>query len=811
MDTLLQDLRYAARRLLRSPGFTAVAVLTLALGIGANSAIFSVVNGVLLRSLPFAEPERLVQLGTIKPGEEPQAGTVSPPDFVSLREENRVFTEVVAFTYGGATLTGTGEPERIEAAWVSAGFFELLGAAPVLGRTIGPEENQPGNSEVAVLGYGLWQQTFGGDPGIVGRTITLNGITRTVVGVAPPGFGFPEQRAVWAPLPYNESFSAETDVNRRAQYLGVLARLRPGTTLEQARAEVSTISARLEQEFPQTNTNVALALVPLREVMVGEVRTPLLILLGAVGLVLLIACANVANLLLARAAARESEMAVRTALGAGRGRIVRQLLTESVLLGLVGGVLGLLLAYWGTALLTTLQPEGIPRLEEIGVDRTVVTFTLGVSLLTGVVFGLIPALQVTRANLMGALKEGGRGALSGRQGQRARSLLVVAEMALAVMLLVGAGLLLRSFLQLQQVDPGFRPEQTLAVDLSLPDHSYPEPAQRHEFYRTLLERVEALPGVRGVGAVNMLPMGEDHLVINYHVRGREPAPPGEGGVLEVRVATPEYFRAMEIPLLRGRAFTEADHADAPQVALINETTARHVFPGEDPIGQFIRLGWGIGEGRFAGGEVVGIVGDVRQFGPGADFAQEIYLPFAQVPQHGMTVVARTASDPLALAGAIRSEVRTLDPNLPVMGLRTLEQVVSQAVAQPRFYMLLLSIFAAAALLLAAIGIFGVMAYMVAQRTREIGIRIALGAEPARVQQLVVGRALRLAIGGVVIGGVGALALTRVLESLLFGVSATDPVTFAAVALLLTAVALLASYLPARRATRVDPMIALRAE
>jgi putative ABC transport system permease protein len=811
MSTLLQDLRHAARMLLRAPGFTVVAVLTLGLGIGANTAIFSVVNGVLLRPLPFAEPDRVIQFGTIPSGEEPTAGYLSPPDFVSLREGSRSFTDVVAFMAGGATLTGMDEPQRLDAAWVSAGFFELLGAEPVLGRTLRPEENEPGNTEVAVLAHALWQQAFGADPAVIGRTVELNGVARTIVGVAPPGFGFPEERAVWVPLSYNETFSAGTDVNRRAQYLQVLARLQPGASLEEARAEAGTISARLERAFPQTNTNVALAFVPVREVLVGDVRTPLLILLGAVGLVLLIACTNVANLLLARAARREGEMAMRSALGAGRSRIVRQLLTESVLLGVLGGVLGLLLAIWGTALLTSLQPEGIPRLQEIGVDGRVVAFTLGVSLLTGVVFGLIPALQVTRPNLMGSLREGGRGSLSGRQGQRARNLLVVSEMALAVMLLVGAGLLMRSFLQLQQVDPGFRPQQTLAADLSLPDRSYPEEAQRAEFYRSLLERIGGLPGVRAVGAVSMLPMGSEQFIINYQVRGREPAAPGEAVSLEVRIATPEYFRAMEIPLLRGRAFTEADHADAPQVALINETAARQIFPDEDPIGQFIALGWGIDEDRFAGGEVVGIVGDVRQFGPGADFAQEIYLPFAQIPLHDMTVVARTAGDPQALAGVMRGEVRTLDPALPVMDLRTLEHVVSRAVAQPRFYMLLLSLFAAVALALAAIGIFGVLAYLVTQRTREIGLRIALGADPGTVQRLVAGRALRLAIGGVVAGMLGALALTRVLESLLYGVSATDPLTFVAVSLILIGVALVASYLPARRAARVDPMVTLRAE
>jgi putative ABC transport system permease protein len=819
MDRLLQDIRYAARRLLRSPGFTLVAVLTLALGIGANSAIFTVVHGVLLRSLPFAEPDQLVAFGTVKHGEVPRAGSLSPPDFMSLREQAMqerpgspaVLTDAAAISYGGATLTGTGEPLRIDAAWVSASFFELFGAAPVLGRTFSAEENEPGNSAVAVLSHGFWQQQFGGDPGILGQTITMSGVARTVIGVAPPGFGFPENRTLWAPLPYGETFSSETDVNRRAQYLSVVGRLRPGVSVEQARAEVRAIAARLEQDFPKTNTNITLAMLPLHEVMVGAVRTPLLILLGAVGFVLLIACANVANLLLARAAARQGEMAVRAALGAERSRLVGQLLTESLLLGLLGGALGLLLAYGGTQLLTTLQPEGIPRLDGITVDLTVVLFTIGIAAATGVLFGLVPALQATRTDLTSALATSGRGALGGRAGQRTRSLLVVSEMALAVMLLVGAGLLMRSFVHLQQVDPGFRPEQALALDLELPDRSYPEEAQRIAFFNTLLERIEALPGVSTAGAVNLLPMGEDRFVISFAVRGRPPAPQGEGEALEVRIATPDYFRTMGIPLRQGRAFTEADRADAPQVVLINETTAQRHFAGEDPIGKYIQLGWRQSEERFAGGEVVGIVADVRQLGPGEDFLPELYLPYAQAPESEMSIVVRAAGDPLALAGAIRAEVRALDPNLPVTALRTLDQVLSSAVAQPRFYVLLLGIFAAVALVLAAIGIFGVMSYAVVQRTREIGIRIALGAAPGAVLQMVIRRALLLAAGGVVVGLGGSLVVTRVLESLLYGVSTTDPATFLTVAALLTTVAMLAAYLPARRATRVDPMIALRSE
>jgi putative ABC transport system permease protein len=627
----------------------------------------------------------------------------------------------------------------------------------------------------------------------------------------PPGFGFPEGRAAWMPLPYGESFSSETATNRRAEYLTVLARLRPGITVEQAATEVRTIASRLEQRFAETNTNVGAAVVPLHEMIVGEVRTPLLILLGAVGLVLLIACANVANLLLARATTREGELAIRAALGAGRGRLIRQMLTESLLLGLLGGTVGLLLAWYGTDVLVALRPEDIPRLENVGIDAAAVLFTAAAALLTGLIFGLIPAFQITRANLTGSLKEGGR-ALAGRGRSRVRQGLVVGEMALAVMLLVGAGLLLRSFIRLQQVDPGFRAEGALAFDLSLPTSNYSEPTQVADFYRRLLERLQTLPGVQVAGATTVLPLGGNRLILDFNVEGQEPSLPGQGRSMLVRAATPDYFRTVGVPTRRGRVFSEADRAGAPGVVVLNEAAVQRFFPNEDPIGKHIETGWGFDDGTFASGEVVGIVGNVKQNGLGEDAAPELYLPHAQFAIEEMSVVLRTTrQDPLALVSSIREEVRALDPNLPPTEFRTLEQVVSRSVAQPRFYTLLLSVFAGVALTLAAIGIFGVISYAVVQRTREIGIRMALGASTGSVLRLVVGGVVGLAAGGAVLGVIGSLALGRFLGSLLYGVTATDLTTYVAVVVILFAIALLASYIPARRAARVDPMVALRAE
>jgi putative ABC transport system permease protein len=806
MDTLLQDVRYALRRLRRSPGFTVVAVLTLALGIGANSAIFSVVNAVLLRSLPYEEAERLVLVAHVN--REGNPAPMSPANFRDVRAEARSLEDLSFWHYSGRTLTGVGDPVRLQGAAVGERFFEVMRARPLLGRTFRADENEPGRNRVAVLGHAFWQQRFGADPRVVGRTVTLDGEPYEVVGVMPEEFGFPGNRDLWFPREYDADFVS--DASRGAWFISGIGRLKPGVPHEQAAREVAALGKRLQQQYPDSNTGLEFTSVSLYEQTVGNVRVSLLVLLGAVGLVLLIACANVANLLLARAAAREGELAVRTALGAGRGRLVRQLLAESVILGLLGGAAGLLLAVWGTSALVALEPQGIPRLADVRVDGTVVAFTLGVALLSGLLFGLLPAMQVTRSGLAGSLREGGRGALSGRGSIRTRNALVVAEMALAVVLLAGAGLLIRSFVQLQSVDPGFRSEGALSFTLALPDAAYGEGDAGAVFYRGLLERLEALPGVRSAAAVSDLPMGNSANFLTFEVEGREPPTPGQEPVSQILRVTPDYFRTLGIPVARGREFSAEDRAGAPGVVVINQETARRFFPGEDPIGKRILLSLGP-DTTSVPWEVVGVAGDVRQFGVDADPQPAMYFPAAQGPSGSMGVVVRTAVPPLSLAGAVRRAVAGLDPNLPVNELRPLEQLTADSVSQPRFYMLLLSVFAGTALALAAIGIFGVISYGVAQRTREIGVRMALGAEPASVLRVVVGGALGLAGIGVGLGVLGALAGTRLLSGLLYGVAATDPLTYAGVAVLLLGVAALASWLPARAAVRVDPVVALRAE
>ena len=802
MDTLLQDLRYAARRLARSRGFTVVAVLTLALGIGANSAIFSVVNAVLLRPLPFAEPERLDQIhSTIDEfGDIP----VSPPDFMQLREETRAYEELAAYTFSSPNLTGNGDPVRLNGSAVSAPFFDVLAVRPALGRTFAADESEPGRERVAVLGHALWRERFAGSPSVIGQTVQLDGEPYEVIGVMPEGFHFPGERELWVPLQYGESF--RDDGSRQAHYLSVIGRRKPDVTLEQGAADMAAVAARIERAFPDIKAGFGGRAVSLREQLVGDIQTPLLVLLGAVGLVLLIACVNVANLLLARAVARESELAVRSALGAERGRLVRQLLTESVVLGLLGGAMGLLLGVWGTQWLLWLRPEGIPRLEEVGVDWSVVGFTALLALLTGVLFGLVPAYQVTRGDLASTIREGGRGALASRGAARIRGALVVVQTALAVMLLCGAGLLIRSFAELSAVDPGFRTARVLAVDLSLPSAAYPEQEQVRAFYTTLEERVRGLPGVEAVGTSSSVPMSGSYWGSPMRVEGLPAPEREEDQVVQIRVVTPGLLPAMGVPVLRGRGFLSSDGPGSPRVALLTESAAARFFPGRDPVGMRVSIPRN-GEPQWA--EVVGIVGDVR----GSDLTEEIEpgLYFLHSQQNGrqMSLVLRTGTDPMALVSALRGEVQALDADLPVFNVRTLEQALGEAVSQPRFYMLLLSIFGATALVLSAIGIFGVMSYSVVQRTREIGIRMALGAAPGVVLRMVVGGAVTLALGGVAIGLAGAAAGTQLLSALLFGVSPADPLTLVSVALILTGVAVVAGYLPARRAIRVDPMVALR--
>lgn len=661
MNTLRNDLRYAARRLLKSPGFTLIAVLTLGLGIGANTAIFSVVNAVLLRPLPFPDADRLVMVFNER-GD--SRVPVSGPNFLDFRDQTQLFSSSAAYDANRRyNLVGVGDPMLMRGSAISAEFFSVLGIAPALGRGFNPEENEPGGGNVVILSHGTWQQHFGSDPEVMGRTITLDGVAHTIVGVMPATFDFPRSSTLWTPLVYDGGF--RNDGNRGWHSLGMVARLQPGVTAERAATEMRVLGDRLATEFSELANSSATA-VPMQEVIVGDLRPALLVLLGAVALVLLIACANVANLLLARAAAREGELAVRAALGAGRGRLIRQLLTESVLLGLIGGVLGVLLAFWGTDLLMMMQPGELPRFEEVRVDGVVIAFALGISLLTGILFGLIPALQVTRTDLTASLKEGGRGSLSGRRGNRARAALVVAEMALALTLLAGAGLLIRSFVGLIQVDPGFRPAGVLAVNLTLPSSSYPDEATRRAFYSRLIERLEGSAGVASVSAVSGLPMGGRAMMVGYYRTDRERPREGEMAVAHVRSATPEYFRTLGIPLLRGRSFTPADRAGAPFTMLLSEAAAERLFPGEEAIGQRLALTMGTeSQPEQFTGEVVGIVGNVHQEGLDAEIRPEIYLPFEQAPFGGMDVTLRTAGAPLAMAGAVREAVREIDPNLPV--------------------------------------------------------------------------------------------------------------------------------------------------
>jgi putative ABC transport system permease protein len=800
MNTLWQDLRYGLRMLLKNPGFAVVAVIALALGIGANAAIFSVVNAVLLRSLPYNEPERLLVLRENKPPQFPEF-SVSPGNFLDWQKQNTVFEKLAAIGGSSYNLVDAGEPERLRGARVSAGLFEMLGVKPAQGRTFAAEEDQEGHNSVAILSHGLWQRRFGADPNIIGRAVQFNATSYTVIGIMPPDFQFPDRETeLYTPI----AFDAKQAQQHGSHYISVVGRLKPGVTLEQARTEMSAIAARLAQAYPDSNTGWGVTLFPMQEYESRDIKPALLVLLGAVALVLLIACANVANLLLARATARQREIAIRTALGASRWRVIRQLLTESVLLAIVGGGLGLLLAVWGMDLLLALAPQDLPRVKEGALDARVLGFTILITVLTGIIFGLAPALQSSRPNLNETLKEGGRGTTGGHH--RVRHSLVITEVALALMLLIGAGLLIRSFYRLQQVAPGFNPKNALAVGVSLPTKKYTEPEKKSAFFAQLLEKISAQPGVVAVGATQSLPIQGD-FVLAFNIQGRAPDAPGQEPNTNYYAVSAGYFKAMGIPLLRGRLFTEQDNKDAPRVAVINETMAKKFFPGEDPIGKGINVT--NGPERFR--EIVGIVGDVKQYGLDQPTTMQTYEPYLQTPFSDMTLIVRTEGDPTAVSASVRNQVLSIDKDQPVSRVRTLEQVVSESVSKQRFSMLLLGIFAVVALILAAVGLYGVMSYAVTQRTHEIGIRMALGAQQRDVLKLVVGQGMILALVGVGLGLIASFALTRVMATLLFGVSATDPLTFLIIPALLAAVALLASFVPARRAMKVDPMVALRYE
>jgi len=798
METLLRDIRYGVRSLLKRPGFTAIALVALALGIGANTAIFSLVNAVLLRPLPFAEPDRLVWVwGNIKNGG--NRASVSPADFLDYRQQNNTFEEFAASLPLRLNYTGGDEPERLEASGVTGNFFQALGAKPAFGRTFLLENEKPGNDQVAVLSYSLWQKRFAGDPAIINKTITLDGKSFAVLGVMPPDFSMPRTSDVWVPI--NFDIDPEMKV-RGAHFLRPIGRLKAGLTMAQAQADTDAIARRLEEQYPESNSGWNLRLVSLREQLVGNTRPTLFILFGAVGFVLLIACANVANLLLVRAAGRQKEIAVRTALGAGRWRIVRQMITESVLLSLVGGVLGTLLALWGVEVLVALSAESLPSTAQVGIDATVLGFTLLVSVLTGVLFGLAPAVRTMKLNLSESLKEGGRSGSEGAHRNRTRSVLVVIESAVAVVLLIGAGLLVRSLWLLQDTSPGFDARNVLTMGVNLPRAKYDKPEKAASFFAELESRVAGLPGVEAVGVVSELPLSGQLNDMPYTVEGRPPVSIDQAFDDDFRRVNTNYFKALGIPFLRGRNFTEQEVRQGAPVVIISDLLARQVFPNEEPLGKRLIMAFG------SAYEIIGIVGDIRHRALEAAPAAAMYMPAYPA---SVNLVIRSNGDPVSLAAAVRKEVSQIDPNQPIANVRTMEQWLERAVAGPRYRTTLLGLFALVALALASTGIYGVMAYSVSQRTHEIGVRMALGARRMDVMRLVVRQGMTLVIVGVALGLAGAFALTRLMASLLFGVTAKDPFTFVVVAALLTLVAFVACYLPARRATKVDPLVALRYE
>jgi predicted permease len=810
---VFKEIRYAARMLLKRPGFSLIAVLTLALGIGANTAIFSVVNATLLRPLPFNDPERVV----IVWGALPKLGSTLPnstPNFEGLKAKAQTFERLAAFRSWSWQLTGGAEPELLRGARVSAGFFEAVGAGPILGRTFTPEEDVENHAPVVVISHDLWQRHFGGDRDVIGKPIALTGQNAMVIGVMPDGFQFPGganmipglqfalQNDVWMPIRFTE----EERGRHGNLNLAVIGRLKPGVSAAQGQTELNAI----QKDLPLGTIEFGLNVVPLHQQMVGTIRKPLLVLLATVALVLLIACANIANLLLARATARQKEIAIRAALGAARRRIIGQLLTESLLLSLAGGAIGLLLAVWGNSLLVSLIPRDVPRINDVGVDARILLFTLAISIVTGLVFGLVPALQASRFDLNQTLKEGLRGGSAGAGQNRLRSLLVVSEVAMALVLLIGAALLMKSFMRLLDVKPGFNPDHVLTLNIqlpSLPPSRYENRDAQAAFFQQLMTRLQAVPGVENAGAVLSLPLSGASESSDLIFAGQESAEfNGHRPNADYTIVTPEYFSTLQIPLLQGRYFTAQDKQDAPLAVIVNDTLAARVWPGESPLGKRFRVGF-----EEKQREVVGVVGSIKQVKLDAEARSAMYLPHLQSPTPGLTVLVRTRGEPLAMASAVRQEVRALDKDVPVTQVQTMEKVLGASVAQPRFSMLLVGLFAALALVLSAVGIYGVMAYAVSRRAHEIGVRMALGAGAGQVLKLVLKDGMTLAFAGIALGLLGAFALTRLMASLLFGIGAKDPVTFVSVAAFLALVAFIACYIPARRATKVDPLVALRNE
>jgi predicted permease len=801
---MLTDLRYAFRQLLKSPGFTAVAILTLALGIGANTAIFSVTNAVLLRALPYKDPDRIVSINKIE--NQFGLGGLTAGAFLDFREQSTAFEHLAAYDEDEFTLTGNGDAERVVCSGVSSALFPLLGVNPSLGRTFSPQEEQIGHDQVVVVSESFWRRRTGGDPNFVGQTITLNDKVYTVVGVMPAQFQFPRKFEIWKPLALDPE---EERHGKQFTLIHMLGRLKAGVPREQAEAELNTIATRRPSDEPGVSSQARIQVTPLHEQLVKDVRLVIFVLLGAVGFVLLIACANVANLMLARAAVRRKEIAIRAALGAGRGRIVAQLLTESVLLSLLGGAFGLLLAVWGVDLLVASIPVDVAGsfygIGDIGIDWSVLIFTVLVSVATGILFGLAPALSSAKLDLNEALKATAKVATA-RAGLRGA--FVVSQLALTLVLLIGAGLMTRSFVRLTNVKLGFNPGNVLTMRVELPRSRYENGAQRKQFLETLLERVKSIPGIQSAGAISQLPLSGYSMLGRFAIEGQPKPEPGKGKPMPIGIVTPAYFQTMQIPLVQGRLFEARDIEKMPEVAIVNEAMARRFWPGENPIGKKVAA---LCDDQALCRTVVGVVGDIRHESLANEAQPEIYVTHQQVGLPGMSLVLRTTGDPLTLVSAVRMAVRALDKDQPVALVQTLDEHISQSILQPRLLMTLLSIFAALALVLAAVGVYAMMSYSVSQRRGEIGIRIALGALKVDILRLVVGQAALLVAIGLTIGGAGALVATRLLRSLLYEVDIWDPFTFAAIAALLAFVAVFAAWLPARRAAKISPMIALRTE
>ncbi|HVT37827.1 MAG TPA: ABC transporter permease [Gemmatimonadaceae bacterium] len=814
MDLFLQDVRYAARKLVRSPGFTFVAVTTLALAIGATTAVFSIVNGVLLKPLPFANPEGLVRVASL--GRDGKPASMSYLDFMDYRAQSRLVPAMSAMSQSTKNFTAAGsQPMRLNAYRVNANFFDVVGVHPRVGRAFSGGDDKSGAAPVVLVAEGLWKSRFGGDSSIIGRTILLDAKPYTVIGVAPAAINYPKGADVW--MPFVPTGDDTDPANRGAHYMRGIGRLASGATADRARADLGQIAAQLARQYPESNAEFGATAIPLRDAIVGNVRTALLVMLGCVGFVLLIACANVANLLLVRASSRESEIAVRAALGAGRMQLMRQLVTESVLLSVSGAAIGTALAAWVLGAVRRFGPAGVPRLDEVSIDGSVLAFTALVAVMTGVLFGLVPAIHALKTNLGQMLRESTRGS-SGRRGtQRTRSSLIVTEMALAVILLIGAGLLTRSFVHLMQVNPGYQPEHVVTMSLSLPDKKYPWDNEQIAFGNAIVEQMKALPGAQNAAVGFGRPLSDDGMRVTFNRNDRPRSQPGKRTVADVRVVSPGFFATLGMKMVQGRELLETDRADAPPVLVVSQQFVRKFFPDESPVGKKITLGWGRQRSAnkadtvSAGGEIVGVVADIKARGAASDAPETVYLPFAQAPISDMSVLVRSTAPPAVLISAARARIKEVDPDLPIFDVKTMSDAVSESVAQPRFYTILLGSFAAIALLLAALGIYGVISYTVSQRTRELGIRIALGSSQRGVMRLVVGQGMALTGAGVALGLAGSYWLTRLIASLLFGVGAADAPTFGAVAVILLAVAGLASYIPARRAARVDPLIAMRAE